>query len=87
MPNHKNGAKSAEKIPAPIVFGRIHGSNVNQAAVFLKKDAEAAKKAALDAGLSSLHCKPKDIDEPQPLCPRASSMRRDDSRCRRPLQK
>ena len=54
MPNPKNGAKSAEKIPALIVFGRIHGSNVNQAAVFLKKDAEAAKKAALDAGLSSL---------------------------------
>jgi hypothetical protein len=54
MPNHKNGAKSAEKIPALIVFGRIHGSNVDQAAVFLKKDAEAAKKAALDTGLSSL---------------------------------
>ncbi len=54
MPNHKNGAKSAEKIPALIVFGRISGSNVNQAAVFLKKDAEAAKKAATDAGLSSL---------------------------------
>jgi hypothetical protein len=54
MPNHKNGAKSAEKIPAFIVFGRTHGSNVDQAAVFLKKDAEAAKKAALDAGLSSL---------------------------------
>jgi hypothetical protein len=41
-------------IPALLVFGRIHGSNVDQAAVFLKKDAEAAKKAALDAGLSSL---------------------------------
>jgi hypothetical protein len=54
MPNHKNGAKSAEKIPAFIVFGRTHGSNVDQAAVFLKKDAEAKKKAALDAGLSSL---------------------------------
>ncbi len=45
---------SAEKIPAVIVFGRIRGSNVNQAAVFLKKDTEAAKKASLDAGLSSL---------------------------------
>jgi hypothetical protein len=54
MPNSKNGAKSAEKIPALIVFGRIHGSNVDQAAIFLKKDAETAKKAALDAGLSSL---------------------------------
>ncbi len=54
MPEPKNGAKSAEKIPALIVFGRIRGSNVDQAAVFLKKDAEAAKKAALDAGLSSL---------------------------------
>jgi hypothetical protein len=54
MPNHKNGTKSAEKISALIVFGRIRGSKVDQAAVFLKKDAEAAKKAALDAGLSSL---------------------------------
>ena len=49
----QNGAKSAEKIPALIVFGRIRSSNVNQSAVFIKKDAEAAKKAALDAGLSS----------------------------------
>jgi hypothetical protein len=54
MPDPKNGVKSAEKIPALIVFGRFRGSNLNQAAVFLKKDAEAAKKAALDAGLSSL---------------------------------
>jgi hypothetical protein len=54
MPNPKNGAKSVEKIPALKVFGRIRGSNVNQAAVFLEKDAKAAKKAALDAGLSSL---------------------------------
>lgn len=54
MPEPKNRAKSAEKFPALIVFGRIHGSNVNQAADFLKKDAQAAKKAALDAGLSSL---------------------------------
>src|ERR1700730_18254789 len=52
MPNPNNGAKSAEKIPALIVFGRIRSSNVNQSAVFIKKDAEAAK-AALDAGLSS----------------------------------
>jgi hypothetical protein len=50
MSNPKNG----EKIPALIIFGRFHGSNLNQAAVFLKKDAEAAKKAASDAGLSSL---------------------------------
>ena len=50
MPNPKNG----EKIPALIVFGRIRGSKVDQAAVFLKKDADAAKKAAADAGLSSL---------------------------------
>ncbi len=50
MPNAKNG----EKIPALIVFGRIRGSKVDQAAVFLEKDAEAAKKAAADAGLSSL---------------------------------
>jgi hypothetical protein len=49
MSNPKNG----EKIPALIVFGRIHGSNLNQAAVFVEKDAEAAKKAASDAGLSS----------------------------------
>ena len=46
--------KNDEKIPALIVFGRFRSSNLNQAAVFLKKDAEAAKKAALDAGLSSL---------------------------------
>jgi hypothetical protein len=50
MSNPKNG----EKIPALIVFGRIRGSKVDQAAVFLEKDAEAAKKAASDAGLSSL---------------------------------
>jgi hypothetical protein len=50
MPNPKNG----EKIPAIIVFGRFRNSNLNQAAGFLKKDAEAAKKAASDAGLSSL---------------------------------
>ena len=53
MPNAKNG----EKIPALIVFGRIRGSKVDQAAVFLEKDAEAAKKAAADAGLSSLEVK------------------------------
>ena len=50
MPNAKNG----DKIPALIVFGRIRGSKVDQAAVFLKKDTEAAKKAASDAGLFSL---------------------------------
>jgi hypothetical protein len=54
MPNPKNGTKSAKKIPALIVFGQIRGSKVDQAAVFLKKDAEMAKKAASDAGLSSL---------------------------------
>ena len=50
MSNPKNG----EKIPALIVFCRIRGSKVDQAAVFLEKDADAAKKAALDVGLSSL---------------------------------
>jgi hypothetical protein len=54
MPDSKNGAKSAEKIPALIVFGRIRGSKVDQAAVFLEKDAEVAKKATCDAGL----CRP-----------------------------
>jgi hypothetical protein len=57
MPNAKNGAKLASKIPALIVFGRIHGSKVNQAAFFVQKDAEAAKKAALEAGLSCLEVK------------------------------
>ena len=50
MPNPKNG----EKIPSLIVFGWIRGSKVYQAAVFLEKDADAAKKAGSDAGLSSL---------------------------------
>jgi hypothetical protein len=50
MSNPKNG----EKLPALIVFGRFRSSNLNQAAVFLKKDAEAAKKAASEAGLSCL---------------------------------
>jgi hypothetical protein len=50
MSNPKNG----EKLPALIVFGRFRSSNLNQAAFFLKKDVEAAKKAASDAGLSSL---------------------------------
>ena len=53
MPNPKNG----EKLPALIVFGRFRSSNLNQAAVFLKKDVEAAKKAASDAGLSSMEVK------------------------------
>jgi hypothetical protein len=53
MTNSKNG----KKLPALIVFGRFRGSNLNQAAVFLKKDAEAAKKAASDAGLSSIEVK------------------------------
>jgi hypothetical protein len=57
MPNAKNGAKTAPKIPALIVFGRIRGSKVDQAAFFVQKDAEAAKKAALDAGLSRLEVK------------------------------
>jgi hypothetical protein len=56
MPNAKTRAKHATKIPALIVFGRIHGSKVNQAAFFVQ-DAEAAKKAALDAGLSCLDVK------------------------------
>jgi hypothetical protein len=57
MPDAKNGAKPAPKIPALIVFGRIRGSKVDQAAFFVQKDAEAAKKAALDAGLSRLEVK------------------------------
>jgi hypothetical protein len=54
MTNAKNGAKPAPKIPALIVFGRIRGSKINHAAFFVQKDGEAAKKAALDAGLSCL---------------------------------
>jgi hypothetical protein len=54
MPSAKARAKPATKIPALIVFGRIHGSKINHAAFFIEKDAEAAKKAALDAGLSCL---------------------------------
>jgi len=50
----RSNPKNGEKIPALIVFGRIGGSNLNQAAVFLKNDAHAAKKAASDAGMSSL---------------------------------
>jgi hypothetical protein len=57
MSESKNGAKAAQKIPALIVFGRMRGSNLNQAAYFLKKDADAAKKAAADAGLLSLEVK------------------------------
>jgi hypothetical protein len=57
MPNAKSGTKSAVKTPALIVFGRIRGSKVDQAAVFLQEEAEAAKKAALDAGLSCLEVK------------------------------
>ncbi len=50
MSNPKNG----KKLPALIAFGRFRSSNLNQAAFFLKKDAEAAKKAASDAELSCL---------------------------------
>ncbi len=57
MSDAKNGAKIAEKIPALIVFGRFPGSKLNQAAAYDKKDAEAAKKAALEAGLSCLEVK------------------------------
>jgi hypothetical protein len=57
MANIKNGAKTADQIPALIVFGRFPNSKVDQAAIFLKKDADAAKKAALDAGLSCLEIK------------------------------
>ncbi|HEY8007992.1 MAG TPA: hypothetical protein VIE66_14605 [Methylocella sp.] len=67
MPNPKNG----EKLPALIVFGRFQSSNLNQAAVFLKKDVEAAKKAASDAGCRAWKCKPRNIDKPHLLCPRA----------------
>jgi hypothetical protein len=54
MANIKNGAKTAEQIPALIIFGRFPDSKVDQAAFFLQKDAEAANKKALDAGLSCL---------------------------------
>lgn len=54
MPDGKNGAKSPGEMPTFIVFGRFPNSKFDQAATFLKKDAEAAKKAALDAGLSCL---------------------------------
>jgi hypothetical protein len=42
MSDSKNGAKAAAKAPALIVFGRIKGSNIDQAAMFVEKDAEAA---------------------------------------------
>jgi hypothetical protein len=72
MSNPKNG----DKIPALIVFGRIRGSKVDQAAVFLKKDTEAAKKAALDAGLSSLEVTTEEHQRvAATLCPKAPSMR------------
>jgi len=57
MPDAKSGTKSPDKIPALIVFGRFPNSKVDQAAFFLKKEAEAAKKAAVDAGLSCLEVK------------------------------
>ncbi len=87
MPNPKNGAKSAEKIPALIVFGRICGSNVNQAAVFLKKDAEAAKKAALDAGLSSLEVQTEEHRRAVAALPEGVINAQAGSRFRRPRQK
>jgi len=37
------------EIPALIVFGRIRGSKVDQAAVFLEKDAEAKRAIARTA--------------------------------------
>jgi hypothetical protein len=54
MGNIKNGAKTADQIPALIVFGRFPNSKVDQAAIFLKKDADAGKKAALDAPASAV---------------------------------
>ncbi len=84
MSNTKNGAKSAEKIPALIVFGRIRGSNLNQAAVFLKKVPRQLKKAASDAGLSSLEVTTKEHRRAAAALPEGLSMRRDGSRCRRP---
>jgi hypothetical protein len=57
MSDPKNGGKSAAKLPALIVFGRIKGTNVDQAAMFVEKDAEAAKKAATEAGLSFIEVK------------------------------
>jgi hypothetical protein len=57
MSEPKNGGKSAAKLPSLIVFGRIKGTNVDQAAMFVEKDAEAAKKAATEAGLSFIEVK------------------------------
>jgi hypothetical protein len=57
MSDSKNGSKAAAKAPALIVFGRIKGSNIDQAAMFLEKDVEAAKKAATEAGLSFIEVK------------------------------
>jgi hypothetical protein len=44
MSESKNGAKSAEKIPALIIFGRMPGSNLNQAATFSKKMPKRPRK-------------------------------------------
>jgi hypothetical protein len=57
MSDPRNCGKSAAKLPALIVFGRIKGSNVDQAAMFFEKDAEAATKAATEAGLSVIEVK------------------------------
>jgi hypothetical protein len=57
MSDSKNGAKAAAKLPALIVFGRIKGSNIDQAAMFVEKDAQAATKAAIEAGLSVMEVK------------------------------
>ena len=47
--------KNGEKIPALVAFGRIRRFNLNQTAAFLKKDADAAKKAARDAANVPIH--------------------------------
>jgi hypothetical protein len=76
--------KNGEKIPALIVFGRFRGSNLNQAAVFLRKDAEVAKKSASDAGLSSLEAQAEEHRQAAAALPEGTI--RDGSRYRRRRQ-
>ena len=45
---------TSNKQPALIVFGRIKGNAIDQAAYFAEKDVEAAKKAAVPLGLTAL---------------------------------
>jgi hypothetical protein len=47
----KDVSKSEDKNPSLVVFGRMRGSHIDQVGVFASKDADAARKAAKDAGL------------------------------------